>query len=218
MILAKFRRFLFWPLGFVANRAMIWMCHKHVVEYFDSIPIVSISENQDDCRMIVTKALELIRDHDPQRYERVKKHARFIVNSAHPGGVGCGAYRRRTQIVELDVEYNESVGDLLFHAAHFAAVIVHEVTHGVICKKGIISNRDNRVQVERICVAEQNRFLRKLLKQYPELPEDIVRTFDPNNWSEAWGWSRFERFRREMKRAERKWEVIEESGRTLRTG
>ena len=201
------------PIKLLADQGLIWLYKKSVVGHFDSIPLISIGENHDDFLRIAKRSLELIRDYDSRRYHRVTVQTNWLVNCSVAAGAFCGLYRHRIKATEIDVEYLSSVGDLLFHAAIFAGVIVHEATHGVIRDRGIDTKPANRIQVERICRTEQNRFLKRLLVEFPELPDAIVQPFDPANWADHWRTGSFKRAFRELTRANRKAKSSQDSGR-----
>jgi len=65
----------------------------------------------------------------------------------------------------------------------------------VIESRGIKLTTDNRVRIERLCTAEQNRFAAKLSAydptRYP--PELLQDKFDARNWEPEWQKNRAER-------------------------
>jgi hypothetical protein len=96
-------------------------------------------------------------------------------------------------VTTVDFQYDPSFGDDLTHAAFYAAVIVHEATHGRIRSRGIATTKTNRIRIERICVSEQNLFLRRLDSVRPELGSELIRPFEPATWEFVWNASRFRR-------------------------
>lgn len=184
----------------LADFAFVSLYKKSIVGSFDGIPLVSLNEGIADYVRIISRALELIRDQDPRRFARVKSQTRWLVDKPLPSGFGSGAYQHRIKATNLDFEFRSTVGDELFHAAHFAGVIVHEATHGVIRDRNISTSPENRVQVERICRAEENRFLGLLLRSFTHLPANLIRPFDPADWHASWETGQIASCLKELKR------------------
>jgi hypothetical protein len=67
-------------------------------------------------------------------------------------------------------------------------MLVHEATHGVIESRGIELASENRVRVERLCTAEQNRFAAKLSAYDPvRYPRTLLHfDFDERYWESEW--------------------------------
>lgn len=169
-----------------SDMAFIWLFKTSVVGHFDEIPLVSLHTRSADYIRIISTSLELIRDHDPRRFRRVTQQTRWLVDSPLRSGSYSGQYHHRIKATRVDFEFDESVGDDFFHAAHFAGVVVHEATHGEIRDRGIATSPENRIQVERICRAEQNRFIGLLRQSFPDLSEELIRPFDPGDWAGSW--------------------------------
>ena len=129
----------------------------------------------------VERALQLIRDHDPRRYLRVTNSADWIVDYVAPFGSGGGVYRSAIRSIELDVDYNLVDSEAAL-AAQVASVIVHEATHGELRRRGFPYTDVNWKQCERICVAEENRFLLKLRRSGLEFPDWLIEEFAPERW------------------------------------
>ena len=188
------------PVHKLTDLAFVWLYKKNMVGSFDGIPLVSLNEGFADFVSVISRALELIRDHDPRRFYRVKKQTHWLVDRPHPSGFGSGAYQHRIKATNVDFEFRPSVGDELFHAAYFAGIIVHEATHGVIRDRCISTTPENRIQVERICRAEENRFLGSVMCSFPHLPAKLIRPFDPEDWNASWETGRFASCLKELKR------------------
>ena len=182
------------PIRHFSNLGLKWLLRSSAIGSFQEISLASISDDHSDFLGVIQQSLELIQNHDPRRFRRVELYTRWITNTSLSGGAYSGEYWHRIKATMLDFEFDREVGDALFHAAYFAGVIVHEATHGVIRGRGIDTNRGNRIQVERICRAEENRFLGRLLSRLPQLEPSLIRPFDPKDWSESWGDSAFKKF------------------------
>lgn len=67
----------------------------------------------------------------------------------------------------LHLEFAQSADTTL---EEVASVIIHEATHGRIRDRGITYGEDKRDAVERACIAEQIRFLKRL----PTVTEEMI--------------------------------------------
>jgi len=120
------------------------------------------------------QALQLIEDVDPRRFRRVKNHINYIVNtelasiaSYNPGKI-C-----KVDFGRYDFETHPDWSRYMY-----AAILVHEATHGEIGEKGIEYKR-NRLRIEKICRAEENRFLAKIDSVWGD---DLRVAFNPSDW------------------------------------
>lgn len=156
------------------------------VDCVDGITLVDVRRRGGGFRETMGHSLQLLREHDHKRYLRVKRHIRWIVNSVTKGG---GASYRHGEQACL-IEFRESLPGLDADAfcAWYAGTLVHESTHGVIETHGITYRGPNRLRIERLCVAEQNRFWAGLEAAAPgRYPLDLLyRAFDPADWQESW--------------------------------
>ena len=177
---------------------------RSIVGEFDGIPLVSLHSDPDAFVQGICSSLKLIKGQDQRRFHRITQQTQWLVDSPLAGGAYSGSYQHRIKAIRVDFEFDESVGDRVFHVAYFAKVIVHEATHGVIRDRGIETTPENRIQVERICRAEENRFIVGLRRSFPDLPEDLICQFDPDDWSESWDEGAFRRFSRELCRGNQK--------------
>ena len=141
--------------------------------------------------------LELIKQHDEKRYLRVINELNWIANTRRIK-VDCGEYKHSIKLcsIHCNLSIEQHIDDLIY----FASVIIHEATHGYLSSKGFESTKERRVQIERICVAEGNRFLAKVAEKHPETSEKYIREFDPKDWQESWNSSKWIRFRTEITR------------------
>src|SRR4051812_27705814 len=132
---------------------------------FDGIRIANINYSADNGQAFTafTKhALRLIEQKDPRRYRRVRREIRYIANVPLLSGA---AYRRSVRCCEIDFDrYYVPPEDLAYEwqLARFAAIIVHEATHGHLFTLAIPYTEETWIRVERICHAEETRFLARL--------------------------------------------------------
>ena len=141
---------------------------------------------------IMQYALELIKERDPRRFARVRKHIAWIVNQVN-SSLGAD-YQPHTRICCLQFEEAPELERDVFIAFH-ACILVHEATHGLIQSNGIEFTSDNRVRIERLCTTEQNRFAARLSACDPNrYPSALLQfPFDKRHWESEWEKSGLER-------------------------
>jgi hypothetical protein len=77
----------------------------------------------------------------------------------------------------------------------YAATLVHESTHGAIYSRYIGNTRGNRLRIERLCYAEQLRFLKRLDTPGRLWSEQIAGVFDENYFVQYYRASRVSQLR-----------------------
>ena len=142
---------------------------------------------------LVEQCLLLVESSDPRRYKRIKRHLKWILGSREVAR-NCGRYMSiaRACVLNPDPDRNDDC-----FVAHQAGVIVHEATHGFLSDRGFKYDQDTRVQIERICCAEENRFLSRLP---PAHRDKLCFEFDPGHWAESWYTPKWRRMLRELRR------------------
>jgi hypothetical protein len=154
----------------------------------ESIGLVDMSfDDSDDDAFIraTTDALALIQRVDPRRYGIILREAAFIVSGELTSG---GCYERCNRSIEVDFPrygvYPEA-DDYGWYLARYAAVLVHEATHGRLHSQWFPYTKGTRAQIERICHAEQSRFLtRWAAGRFDQA--DLVPPFDERLWHYHW--------------------------------
>ncbi|RYD21239.1 MAG: hypothetical protein EOP88_12120 [Verrucomicrobiaceae bacterium] len=174
------------PLQYLSHKAFNWIFRNNRIGNFEGIHLSSLNHETEAFLRVITRSLALIRDHDPRRFKRVKEQVTTLADEPLHTGALSASYLHYIKAVRIDFALEEKRGDEMYHAAYFAGVIVHEATHGHISHRGIGYTADNRRQVERICCAEQNRFLERLRKSFPELPGSLIHPYDPSAWEVSW--------------------------------
>ena len=158
------------------------VCEEGTVAEYDGIKLCgsSSSSSKGDVEFVqfTKEALALIARADPRRYHRVKAHVRYIRNkescfSGHylPGGICL-----------IDFGRFSSDSNREWYLYMYAAAIVHEATHGhLLARVGhpLKPNRRTFVRIERICTAEENRFLRQIDSPWGT---QLRIPFDPKAW------------------------------------
>ena len=106
--------------------------------------------------MKTREALDLIKNLDPRRFRRVQTHIHYLV-SAGDLGETLGVYIEGEGTCWVCSSKYWSHSELA--PVHYAGVIVHEATHGLIEARGIRYNNRTRIRIERLCYQEERRFL-----------------------------------------------------------
>jgi hypothetical protein len=165
-----------------------WSLRGVITDTHKGIALGDVNFDPGDDAEFITRtkqALDLIEEKDPRRFRRVQTEIRFIVNKELNAS---GQYGRATRCCFVDF------GRYPFHTHPdwylllYAGTIVHEATHGALCSRGIPYTLGNREQIERICHAEQHRFL---MRVKPAWREYLVDQFDPSRWHFSWHASRW---------------------------
>jgi hypothetical protein len=96
-------------------------------------------------------------------------------------------YNSRIRACSIEFFTIPDVSEDILAAGH-ACFLVHEATHGVIESRGIQYDGLNRVRIERLCLAEQNRFAARLAAADPErYPLNLLHMdFDESYWKGEW--------------------------------
>jgi len=108
----------------------------------------------------VVGALELIRQADPRRFCRIERHVRSI----HLGPWKLhGFYRPLGKICGL----RGSTQPFLIY--RYSSTLIHEATHGLLASLRLPHTRENRTRIEKVCVMEEARFLRR----FPDIQKKL---------------------------------------------
>jgi len=174
----------------ICNCLILRGARHHEVGQFDGIRLADLRGSGDSFRQMLGHALEMVEEHDPRRYARIKRFIHWIVN--HINAKGSHAtydFSIRTCYLEFCDDFPSLSRDTL--AALYAGILVHESTHGLIAARGIEYCADDRVRIERLCVKEQNRFASRLVASDPALyPRRLlIHDFDAVDWEEHWALS-----------------------------
>jgi hypothetical protein len=114
----------------------------------------------------ICEALELIEQNDSRRFERIKREIRIIVRFPT---VAPAAYSRLTKSCRVDLARFPLTEDPDFDRALLACLLVHESTHGYLCRRGIIHTRRLFKRTEAACWKEEVRFAWKLGYDFSDL-------------------------------------------------
>ena len=166
------------------QRAQSWLQTTSKIAEYEGIALADLRRRSEHFRTTLLSALQLLRSTDPARFARVQREIKWIVNCtlACPGA----EYHSGIRTCRVDFEEPTSDSDPTFSAGWWARTLVHEATHGVIEAWGIPYESSLRSRIERLCVAEEQRFLRRLAATQPELADRLYREFCEAEWDFAW--------------------------------
>ena len=139
----------------------------------------------------------LIRRVDPRRYIRVQRQIGYIVDAR---GTAVGSYRERHRVCQIDFTrfpcdwLHTDSSTYEWYLAGYAALIVHEATHGYLYSRGVPYTRTTRAFSERMCVTEQQRFAARLQSERFDFAHDLVAEYDPEDWRESWNRTKWQRW------------------------
>ena len=143
------------------SKARIWVCEQSLVGEHHGIKLADANSNDRDNLIFVektTQALDLIHSLDLRRFARVQQHIDYILNTElYSGGSYCPG-----NVCQLDFGRWDFAQHPDWYLYMYAAAIVHEATHGHLRARGIRRTRRNKMQIERICRLEENRFLSRI--------------------------------------------------------
>lgn len=142
-------------------------------------------------------ALEMIQRYDPRRFRVIEREVRLIVNQSLVSGASYDRSIRQCKVdfakywvgADGQTHTDPQAEHYEWYLALYASTLVHEATHGRLNSLYFAYTKTTRLQIERICVGEQRRFL-------SHLPQDkcdfnaIIPGFDPRSWEAHWqmGW------------------------------
>ena len=169
----------------LVDRMMLWSMRKGEGGRFDGIGLVDNRGHDDSFLQVMQCSLRLIQEHDARRYARIKRHISWIVNQVCNALGGQYQPSIRACFLQFDPAPDLSRDVVI---AFWACMLVHEATHGVIETRGIKMRTENRVRIERLCTAEQNRFATRLTGHDPaRYPAVLLQhKFDAGYWEPEW--------------------------------
>ena len=108
----------------------------------------------------IDSALALIERNDPRRFERVRREIRLIVYDRwQVEPLAPGAYARQPRVCMINLGRIDFSKRPKFTLAILAAMIVHEATHGYLCRKRLPYVTCIKERVEAVCRHEETRLL-----------------------------------------------------------
>lgn len=143
--------------------ALRWSYKRFSIGYHAGICIVDISLAKyatNDFFRRTQQALDLIAKVDPKRFQRVQRELEFIVHSEL--AFAAASYTRRPPTCKIDFTRRDFGKKPKTELWIYAALIVHEATHGEIYRRGVPYSKANKLRIERLCDVEAARFLRRI--------------------------------------------------------
>ncbi len=187
-----------------ASKAVQRVTFRHCVSgRYGSIVVVDFNfDTTDDAAFVATtqEALLLIHTVSPRQYRRMERDVRFIVNAELTAG---GSYNYLLRACEVDFaryHLERHSDDYEWYMAEYASTLVHEATHARLDRMYFSYTKQTRARIERICVAEQNRFLSRLKSDRYDFVKDLAQPFDEADWQFSWNASRWERTKKLLQR------------------
>ena len=162
------------------------MFMSSIVAEYEGIQIASLRGDGAAFASEISDALAFLHKHDPRRFKMVRTTTDLIVERTLPCGQNSGEYRHGLRATSIDYTPLNSTWDDCYRHAFFAGLIIHEATHGRIREFGIVTTKENRIQVERICIAEENRFHGRIGHLRESLAEDLHNPFEAARWDSIW--------------------------------
>jgi len=139
-------------------------------------------------------ALRLIETVDLRRFRVVERELAFIVNEEL---LSAGRYYQPLRSCSCDFsqyQFDKKHEHYEWWLAYHAGLIVHEATHGRLMSLYFPYTKKTRLQIERICHAEQRRFVARLPSERYDFARDLVGPFDETRWHSYWNQSRWQYF------------------------
>ena len=184
----------------LARKGEEWLYKQHDIGCVEGIILSDLYDDTPFFRETITAAIKLIKQNDQRRFARLKKHIALIVHTTRPFG-GAGYFHTK-KVCEIDFSPQpKSEYEVQFYVAHYACVLVHESTHGVLHSRNIPYTAENRVKIEKLCMAEEARFARHLQLD-PRILEWLQRALrhDLARWEPQWAATPWQKFLLTMRR------------------
>lgn len=185
-----------------AIRCKLRLWRKNEIARVDGIVLVDLRENSPRFRDCMLAALELVKSYDPLRFRRIQRRLSWVVNCTllQPAESATAEYHHDTRSCEIDFDDHLYDADPEWCVVWFGSLLVHEATHGTIRAHGILYTPELRSRIERLCVAEEHRFLDRLSRSQPEVASRVRGDFDESDWYSAWNATIFERLSHAFRR------------------
>lgn len=183
-LLSRVRYALWFVVKKIELQLTPWLLRKSCMGHIDGVAICDIRIVQDspDRFLKTTRtAMALIKEIDPRRYRRICRQFDYIVNREL---VEAGNFEQELKICNIDDSKFLQLSDPTRQIRSYAIILIHEATHGVIARKGILYDKDRQLRIERLCHMEGYRFARRF---EPGFADAFAGPFNPDIWKLAWG-------------------------------
>jgi hypothetical protein len=162
---------------------------QNTVATYEGICLCDLSiykRDTDNFIECTKKALDLIKENDSRRFLRIQRFIAYVVNQELVSG---GNYDEFLRVCNVDFSFFKVRENFEWYILQYAALLVHESTHGLVAARGIPYNKKTRQRIEAFCRTEEKRFFGRISSPW-EL-EDLAGPYDEHWLKEYWGfWSR----------------------------
>jgi hypothetical protein len=156
----------------------------HEVGTVEGIRVSDESGSGGEFLATIRGALHLLKETSPRHFAHIKRRLKWVHNLTLP--VSAASYRHWSRTCIIDFNRCSHPEFAHWDICWCAQVLVHEATHGRIAMRGIHYTRRRRERIERIAVAEENRFLRHMAFVHPEWAKQLHREYDASKWARSW--------------------------------
>jgi hypothetical protein len=130
---------------------------------YDGIRLLAYPPHGTESLNDVVEGLDLLREIDPRRFQRVKRCVKEIVVANWSVKI-AGVYKPINRVCLL-TKLPDLKDDRFALAYAYASIIVHEATHGVLEEKRFPYSKVNKDRIEHLCHKEQERFMERLSRR-----------------------------------------------------
>jgi hypothetical protein len=160
------------PKAKLAERILLWLSVNKTI---DGLWIGAAGDAS--ALQPVEAALNLIKKHDPRRYDRLRHDLIRVWIRLLPGDLAC--FNAAFGACELDTRF------VLEHPPEIiAATLVHEATHARLWRTGIDYVEESRHRIEAICIRQELVFAGRLPKGTIVLEWAEARLLQPSDLSD----------------------------------
>src|SRR5260370_5398029 len=179
-------RILVWPYE-------QWFLHTRAAGEVDGIALVDYPRNTPYFRETFATALDILRQRDPRRYNRVIPHVRRIMN--FPVGYSGVGYIQHLKAYATSFRPPPTEAGIRKAAIWEASMLVHEATHGLLYARKIPFTPRTRERIEELCSREEHHFLDRVGLTPQSLAKmKSIRRYHPELSQKRWSSSPWQLF------------------------
>jgi hypothetical protein len=126
------------------------------------------AEHLEEITEVLSNALELLRQYDARRYDRLLLDVHEIVVT---NLITTGAFRPSSRSLYLSAQFIRA-----YSPANVALLVVHEATHAYLTSRGVVHWPELRDRIEHRCLVEEVSFAKRIPERaFPGIQEWAVR-------------------------------------------
>src|SRR6185295_11533731 len=140
-----------------------WQLDRHIIGKHAGIPIVSFSRDQAERQTFMSRtveALQIVRQLDPVRFGRLQRQLKYVLQ-VETDRRFTARYRARFGLCEVNFRKFRFDRNLANTPYLYAAILVHEATHGAIENGEIPLQHVRHKNIEYFCDFEAAQVLRR---------------------------------------------------------